>query len=760
MFLSTFPTPIIAAATPATSLPKAQQLNQQGVNYLAQGQAAQALAAWQQAYQLYRQAQDPQGMIGTQINQAQALQSLGYYRQALDLLNTLQPRTLTDKALQAQGLLSSGNLLRSLRQFDRATAALIQARYLTQNDTALLTLHERIRLSLAHTYAQKSDVANNSPSISNTDIAINEYRNIINTATDPLIKAQAQIHLYRLAPPSAQNTPTLISEIRSQLDRLPASRAVLYAYINLAQATQARYPQSFTDKSLLTATADLLTTAHRRATALGDRRSQIQALGSLGNLYQKTGQYPAAQKLTIQAITLAEGLPAPDLAYQLQWQLGKILTTTQNRQPAIAAYQQALTHLQQLRNDLSGSDSDIQFSFRESVEPVYREMVSLLLPADGSATPNQLTAAQEAIESLQTAEVQNLLRQGCLDVYPVSLQQRDITATVIYPIILPDRLVTITAYPNPSSKPNLTYYTTSLKAEQVKEIVDTLQAQITNAEASPTDIQATSRQLYQALIAPLRPTLDKKKISTLVFVLDGALRKLPIAVLHDGSRYLFEDYNLALAPSLSLVPPASKESLNYHVFLGGLSKASPKFPAFPPLPNVATELQAISHLLPTQILLDEQFNQQRTTNILKTGVAPIVHLATHGEFSSDPDKTFLLAWDTKLKLADFDPLLRRRNQQSGIELLVLSACSTATGDDRATLGLAGMAIRARTRSTLASLWQVDDQATEELMTAFYQGWIKQKYSKAEALRLAQKQLLQKNYPPYKWAAFVLVGNWQ
>lgn len=96
-----------------------------------------------------------------------------------------------------------------------------------------------------------------------------------------------------------------------------------------------------------------------------------------------------------------------------------------------------------------------------------------------------------------------------------------------------------------------------------------------------------------------------------------------------------------------------------------------------------------------------------------------------------------------------------------IELLVLSACQTAAGDERAGLGIAGVAFQAGARSTIASLWNLDDESTSVLMNEFYQELANKKLTKAEALRHAQLALLQN--PKYKrpmfWAPYILLGNW-
>jgi CHAT domain-containing protein len=141
----------------------------------------------------------------------------------------------------------------------------------------------------------------------------------------------------------------------------------------------------------------------------------------------------------------------------------------------------------------------------------------------------------------------------------------------------------------------------------------------------------------------------------------------------------------------------------------------------------------------------------------------VVHLATHGQFSSKAEDTFILTWDDRININQLNNVLktRDRTESSIIELLVLSACQTAVGDKRAALGLAGMAVRAGARSTLASLWSVNDAATASFMIQFYQNLADSKVTKAEAVRRAQQSLLQNpEYShPYFWAPFILVGNW-
>jgi CHAT domain-containing protein len=154
---------------------------------------------------------------------------------------------------------------------------------------------------------------------------------------------------------------------------------------------------------------------------------------------------------------------------------------------------------------------------------------------------------------------------------------------------------------------------------------------------------------------------------------------------------------------------------------------------------------------------------------LQSGEYAVVHLATHGQFSSDPRQTFLLAGQRELiPVAQLPKLLQPSQRRSGntLDLLVLSACQGALGDADANLGLAAVAVRSGASSTLASLWSVNDQSTALFMEAFYRHWLQdgttnRPIGKAEALRLAQAELRNTSAysHPYYWAAFTLLGNW-
>ena len=271
---------------------------------------------------------------------------------------------------------------------------------------------------------------------------------------------------------------------------------------------------------------------------------------------------------------------------------------------------------------------------------------------------------------------------------------------------------------------------------------------------------AICQEIYNLLVKPLEVDLATAEIKTLVFVLDGTLKNVPVAALHDGNQYLLEKYNLSLAPGMQLLDPKPLANQKMQVLLGALSQERHGFVA---LPGVKKEVDKINTEISSQLLFNHKFTSKSLQKQISKTPFPVIHLATHGEFSSKAEDTFVLTWDNRLNVKELGEILHSREQTSTnpIELLVLSACKTASGDKRAPLGLAGVAVRSGARSTIASLWAVDDESTSQMMVSFYEQLNQPGVTKAEALRRAQIKILQQSkfQNPYYWAAFILNGNW-
>ena len=589
-----------------------------------------------------------------------------------------------------------------------------------------------------------------------------------------LVAIESQPAIANLFPDLSHQLQTQLVNI-SRLPDLPPSRAAIYTHIDLANSYIARLSSSSAPPQIEIAAQ--LAQAHQQATDLDDREAQSYALGTLGHLYEQIAQqshraadWQQAQQVTASALTLAQTAQADHIAYQWQWQLGRIYTEQKETKQAIATYQAAAQTLQTLRQDLVAIESEAQFSFRDNVEPLYREWVELLVQTSNASSPPQqnLSQAIQAIDTLQLTALENFLSCNLTQTFQLGELQTENTlnhtTAILYPILLPNEIAVIVRLPQTA---DLQFHYIAISEAEVTQALGELRQQAENPYLSDRFLER-SQQVYDWLIRPIEPLLKQQAVQTLVFVSDGALRNVPMGILHDGQHFLLEDYAVALSPGLQLPQSRALSQIDLAAIAFGLSEIRPDFTphaGFGPLPDVEIELATISTQLPSRQYLNQSFTAQALQSLGDRNSAPIVHLATHGQFSSNPNDTYLLAWDRRITLDDFGQIFQGRTASADqeIELLILSACKTASGDTRATLGLAGVAIQSGARSTIASLWSVDDQSTAQLMTRLYQklGQSPALLSRSEILRQAQLELLHTPgyQAPFYWAPYVLIGNW-
>ncbi|MEH1990184.1 MULTISPECIES: CHAT domain-containing protein [unclassified Nostoc] len=745
----------------------AQALDVQGNLELARGQTEAALGTWQEAAKIYQQLDDTSALIRNRINQAQAMQALGNYLQAHKTLILVQGilQKQPDSSLKATGLQSLGNVLRGLGYLNDSHKILEESYSVARKvgdaiaqSNALLSLGNTAR---AQAYAQVS-LGNSNSADDYTKTAIQYYQQAVQIASaTSTVRLQAELNLLRLLVEQKKisTAKALLSQIQSQINNLPPSRTAVNYRINFAQSLSKMIQNEVQPKDI----AQMLAQAVEIAKSLKDERSESYAIGTLGELYEQSGQLSDAKGLTQQALVKAESIDAQDIAYQWHWQMGRIFQKQSNIPAATAAYNRAYNALKSLRNDLVAINPDVQFSFRESIEPVYRQYVDLLLQLEeNTQKSDHLLQARQVIESLQLAELDNFFRSPCLlpRVGLDQLVEKEKSTAVIYPIILDNRLEIITRLPGQDT---IYHNTTKISKNVLEKTVEQLQKDLPIASREP-DVKQYSQQLYDWLIKPIEANLATQEIKTLVFVLDGALRNIPMAILYDKQqqKYLIENYAISLTPGLQLVDPKPLQNVQLNVLVAGVEQERLiEGQSFSELSNVTQELKQVqSSVKKSKQLLNQDFTQTNLEKQIQSSPFSVVHLATHGQFSSDVKQTYILTWDKLLKVRELDNLLRTRGESrpETIELLVLSACKTATGDKRDALGLAGVAVRAGARSTLATLWTIDDESTSEFMGELYRQ-LDAGVTKAQALQRAQLAILAKENRPYFWAPYVLVGNW-
>jgi CHAT domain-containing protein/Tfp pilus assembly protein PilF len=748
---------LLAGNPTATTLPPAPDVTA-GQQAFQRGDFERAAVSWREVVRRYAATGPPQTQSLALTQLARAYEALGHYgeaeqrlREALQLAQAADPAQRAD-ILGALGsvALAMGNLPEAERRLHEALALAT-----TRHDAGLAAgiLHNLGNLFLSQQQLREAfDAYQRSAAL-----AQQQQR--------PGAAARAVTHTAIVAERQGQfdEARVLLEAALTHLDQVAPSHDKAYDLLLIGRLY---HRLAGLDEALRLRAADVLHRVAELAQALQNVRALSYAWGYLGRLYEDERRYQEALQLTRRAVLAAQQVHAPESLYLWQWQTGRLLRALGEPQPALAAYERAVAIVQTIRPALLRSAGGGATAFRTSLGPLYFELVDLFLQqaarleappraADGPQYAAYLQRARDTVEQFKAAELRDYFGDECIDAARsgrTAVEHVAADTLIVYPILLPDRSELLVSLPT-----GLMRLVVPVTGPQLEQRVRVLRNALEDRDAVRYLRHAQS--LYTWLVQPLEAALSTQQFQTIVFVPDGALRALPFAALHDGQRFLIEKYALAVTPSLSLTEPQPLSQDDVQVLAAGVAVPVAEFP---PLPRVPAELQEIQRLYGGVVLLNQDFSPENFEQTVKRGQYGIVHSAAHGQFAAEVAQSFLLTTHGKLtidRLAQIVSRVRFRDQP--LELLTLSACETARGDDRAALGLAGVAIKAGARSALATLWLVEDEAAAALMTEFYRQLQRPGVSKARALQQAQLSLLrQPQYAePFFWAPFLLINNW-
>ncbi len=726
-----------------------------------------ATTHWQQAVQHYEKENRPIQRIDAMRNLATVLRDQGQYRLANELiLEALElAKDLADRPRQIQ-LYNEWAVLSTLRrQTDDAQARLAQALAMAQADGDL-SAEAKILNNLGNLLV----------TLDQYDEALDQYRRSADLAQrldQPRLQARALTNGAMCAALNAdtQAAAELNRRARQLAESLPVSHtkaSLLIAIghngqqlldLTLAQPIHPRQQQ-------LDETVDTYRLALSTAKDLGDATARAFVLSKLAEIYESHGRGEDALSLIGRALSAAPKATPRDILYRWQWQAGRLMNQQGRSDDAINAYTAAVASLESVRQEVTFGYGN-RFgdrSFRQRVGALYYELADLLLQRAGGAAEDEslkkkdLTAAQENIERLKTAQLVDYFDEQCVAELQAQLDQ--VTAispgtVVVYPIPLADRTALLLSFSD-----ELKLVTAPVGRDELFEEARRFRYELENLATRTHLLHA--QQLDQWLIEPIKAQLESHGIDTIVWVPDGPLGLIPIAALHDGQRFLAQRYACAVVPGLTLMDPQPLAQEKLRLLACGLSVSPHE--GLAPLVHVPQELDGVTRFFESKTLLDDQFLLDRLQREVRESPYSIVHIASHGQFGHDAKDTFVWTYDKKLTLADLEQLIRpARFRDDPVELLVLSACQTASGDDRTALGLAGIALRAGARSAMATLWSIDDEASTQLVTEFYrQLHDDPTISKVKALQRAQNRIIEDREfeDPYYWSAYLVVGNWQ
>lgn len=711
-----------------------------GDQLLSAGDAANALLAWQQV-----QISSPDTVFDLELRKCRAFRELGLNKQAKQsaqlALEQLSASSDPQKSLYAELELALAEL--TLSQWDSARSRLVRIRIQAE---PLMLWTELAQVELGLALLDKVD--------GKVDSALQHYQSAVTYARRSgnnwmLVNAQL-LQLSLLAKQNAALASNIWPEIVGQVQNLPVSKRRTMALIKLVRIAQTYQLFSLADKRPM----ELLQEAEASGLALKDERLRSYAIGYQGTALEQQSDYEKALELTNKAAAAAQRALAMESLYLWEWQAGRLHHLRHRDDLALSAFQRAVDNLQQIRDSQS-----FEQSFSKEVSPLYSGLADLLLKKaateqDAKQKQLLLVNARKTLEKLKTAELQDYFQDRCVVRFKEKsqgLEQVLQQTAVVYPILLPDRTEIIVSFSDGLKQYIVPVGSGPMNAE-IHDFRKKLEKRSTFSYLKP------AKQLYSWLLAPLLADLEAHRVDTLVIVPDGALRTIPFAALYDGQHYAVERFAFATTPGLSLTDPKKLPFESMTALINGLTESVQGFSA---LPNVDRELKTIQQELGGEMFKNERFQIEDLRTEMTKNPYRIVHIASHGQFDKDPQKTFLLTYNGRATMDILEKMLgQNKYKDNPVELLTLSACQTAAGDDRAALGMAGVAIKAGVRSALASLWFINDQSSSDLVAYFYEQ-LKDNRSKAQALRLAQLELRKDTryrHATY-WAPFLLIGNW-
>lgn len=605
---------------------------------------------------------------------------------------------------------------------------------------------------------------------------------------EPSIYLLASLNLSRVTASDAR--AALLKELFPQIKAVPDASLRARLLLNLAQQSLRL------DKSGLALGYDANMKALQDAQSVGSHRMIIEAFDGLAQIYEDHNRTEDSLALNKKALKYANAAPiglVQDILVKLEWRQSRLLKSAGYLDDALAAMQRAATHLEALRQDLPIELESGMTSFASLLRPIYVGLADLiLLRQAGGDSSHREAAANEAIGILELsrqAELQDYLGERCSVVSAVGGDQTFPAGTaVLYPLVLEDRIELLLKWGTRAS-----YQTVKSNASILKrlsaDLADGLRGYDNDEFLSP------AQQIYNLLVRPLESDLENSQIKTLIVASEGFLRPIPFAALHDGKRFLIEKLALGTVTGMTMTDQTPPDGMPVSALVVGLVEPGTVVDKVEPakfmgvaqvakgnilgtrslsdargmlrdalrLPGVEKEMTSLKGILKGTQLVNTNFTVSGFSKEVSTGNYRILHIASHGIFGGDASSSFILASDDVLSINGLQSILLSDNlKRSPIDLLTLSACETAEGNDRAPLGFSGAAIKARARSVLGTLWPVVDEAAKQVMAKFYREYVGSRQGKATALRTAQIELLRQpdTNHPFFWAPFTLVGNWQ
>jgi len=514
------------------------------------------------------------------------------------------------------------------------------------------------------------------------------------------------------------------------------------------------------DNKIMTLCYDSLTEAKTSAISLDNKILISYSYSKMVELYTIENKFSDAIYFNKRALFFAEQENS-ELWFKLKSQYAKLQKHNDNINDQTTTYQCIIDKFNKNRQVFFKGYRSKQLSFYNKIRPVYLELADILLSnVEPKNSEEMFQKAINTIENLKKIEIEDFFKDECIKNNKANILYRTIPGTaLIYPILFYDRLELLLILPDTIKQKSV-----SVSFDEVTEKIKDLFKNLANVTSNWNQYLYEYIKLYEWIIEPIESDLESYNIETLILAPDGPLRSIPFSALHDGNNFLIEKYAIVTIPAITLTSDKTDLTNSPNILINGLSEA--RF-NFEPLKYVKNEIDEIINIVKSNsnnVLMNKEFTLNNIETRLLQKHYSIVHIASHAQFSNTLEETFILSYDEKITMKDLETLINISKKAEGkIDLLVLSACQTAQGDDRAYLGLAGIAARAGVKNVVASLWKVEDEATSIMMKEFYGQISSSDISISKALQCAQMYFIQddmlesKYKRPFFWAPFLVIG---
>jgi CHAT domain-containing protein len=748
---------IILPANGQTKNNTIERFELQGAKFWQHGERQKALDIWQQEAELYKKLGNQNQEARVLLNVAQSYITLGDFNSAVDELNYVLSLNLDSMHLKALVWEKLANSWTAQGKYQQAIKAYQRS---LRFESSLPCLNNLVK-AWSNLIKQKKTALGEAEKNQN----IKQYQNEINNyQTQALKSAQAALKqsendlslsaIYALVNWTKLSGKQLSFPQQNRASKIlnsqPNSRSLVFSLINWSKID--------IDYELF-----WLQKAYRIAQLVTDPLSIAYTALELGNFYQNEGKLEQALKYSQEAQLIAQAKFLSESLFHAQWLAAKIYRQQNNLNASTLSYREAIATLDLFRKDLYSSNSQKNQDLKQ-IEPIYLELIDLLLEKNQVNSTN-INQALLIADKLRIFELENFFQDDCFQIYrsdsgeitgrstfggdlqTTPTQTGSKKEAIFTSVILKDKTYVILQLPDGSVYLNKI----NISQSSVAQLAIKWRGELNNR--STWSFIDSGEKLYDLLIRPFEKELNNSDFEVLVFVHDGILRNIPMAALFDGEKFLAEKWASVSSLGANFTPKPKTSKMKALAF--GL--VDPPQSGWSTLYNVEPEVENVNQSMGGKKYLNQDFTVNNLTEQLEKNIYPVVHLATHSYFAGNLDNSFILAYDRRISLLDLEKIL---SNQTVTDLLVLSACETAKGSERAVLGLAGVAARSGVPSTLGSLWKVKDDEQSSMIKAFYHYWQSPQYNKATALQKIQIEQIKIFAHPQKWAALTLIGDYQ